>query len=1111
MIFFFNANGDLLKGKPDTVYQGSSNAGTIYAVAPLNPGLIADIYFTLPNGDEAGPYLLTNGGTVIEGKELPDGYALWFINLNSNLTQFAGDLTAQIGFYATEDMTAETADGVAQKVPVITTQAFNIVISRGVARTLPAEPTNDVYEQIVNTLTLLSQDISKISGIYPPASIKDIGEAAVTYNTTDGVVLKTTEQWMGTDGETFDIETERKFPIKGGKDIVIDVSADGKFVVVKNATTPIPESEKGKANGVATLDSGGLIPTSQLPTYVDDVIDGYIVGSTPFAADWLSKTPNGAPLTPERDKIYIVVSEGEYINIEYRWSGTVYAELGKTTPLSNTTGQSTEVGMTQKAITDELAKKQDTLAIYTINTAKEVTIPADDLAKIKADPNAVIVEIDSTRPSVETRFYKKGIDFIGGTVFVSIYTVVGAEVAEGCSIAYRSLNTTTGVLTARHETNATSLAEVRQEIEGKYLPKPSGNPTEDSLVKVSSVGTSSWIAISDIKVPIIEIPSASTGITQEQANIIINNKDVTILYGTTQKIIYRKFTEYELTTTHLAYFVQFGGANPDAAQKIKQLVLTVDLNNLTVSRVELEIPRVSFITGTDEDENDVVLQTKFAKAVFDTPAVKANPTLKGTEEELTALQVGLTKYKVPSGSGSGAGIDTLTDVNLTASGTTVAYDIASGVTVNSNGKFTYEGGEKDATTKVNVPIVAGKGIVIAKVADKEQVEAKVDINEAVRGGYNRTIEIGSDTLVNKIESIAIGSRSKVTGSTSVALGAACDVRNDFAIAVGFNARAHADSAIVIGNSAYSNKSIGIAIGHSAQILKGSSPESAIAIGYSVKVSEGNDIGLGYNININTNNCVVMGRYNESTVATDRFVLADGTSASAKHNYFKITQETAGDVTKYTAYLNDKKLLSEDEGLSKPSGNPTVDSVVKVSSTGTTSYLEIDTTATSASTNLITSGAVAAVEYSLSQSIAGCATEPDVSTFPENDDAFFMGEKTSHASKWLPKKQMTLKSHKIHFEAFDSGSTVGQYDDAFISVLCYTETHFTVDTLTTFMLATGQSYPVCSPSYGMVGYVRVSNAAGEITWEDKEGNNIALAGINENSYVVTDIQSFFPFE
>ena len=107
--------------------------------------------------------------------------------------------------------------------------------------------------------------------------------------------------------------------------------------------------------------------------------------------------------------------------------------------------------------------------------------------------------------------------------------------------------------------------------------------------------------------------------------------------------------------------------------------------------------------------------------------------------------------------------------------------------------------------------------------------------------------------------------------------------------------------------------------------------------------------------------------------------------------------------------------------------------------------------------------------------------------------------------------MTLKSHKIHFDAFDSGSTVGQYDDAFISVLCYTETPFTVETLTTFMLATGQSYLVCSPSNGMAGYVMLSNAAGEISWEDKEGNRIALSTIRTNDYTVTDIQSFFPFE
>ena len=43
---------------------------------------------------------------------------------------------------------------------------------------------------------------------------------------------------------------------------------------VKDANA-IPASEKGVASGVATLDSSGKVPSSQLPSYVDDVIEGY--------------------------------------------------------------------------------------------------------------------------------------------------------------------------------------------------------------------------------------------------------------------------------------------------------------------------------------------------------------------------------------------------------------------------------------------------------------------------------------------------------------------------------------------------------------------------------------------------------------------------------------------------------------------------------------------------------------------------------------------------------------------------------------------------------------------------------------------------------------------
>lgn len=98
----------------------------------------------------------------------------------------------------------------------------------------------------------------------------------------------------------------------------------------------IPATEKGAASGVATLDSNGLVPSSQLPSYVDDVVECYVVGSTPYAADWLSLTEDGAALTPESGKIYLIIGEGQYQNQEYRWGGTQYAQISESLALGDT-------------------------------------------------------------------------------------------------------------------------------------------------------------------------------------------------------------------------------------------------------------------------------------------------------------------------------------------------------------------------------------------------------------------------------------------------------------------------------------------------------------------------------------------------------------------------------------------------------------------------------------------------------------------------------------------------------------------------------------------------------------------------------------------------------
>ena len=84
------------------------------------------------------------------------------------------------------------------------------------------------------------------------------------------------------------------------------------------------ESEKGAANGVATLDANGFVPSSQLPSYVDDVIE-----AANFAA---------LPAEGEGGKIYVTLDD----NKTFRWGGSAYAEISASIALGETAGTAYE-------------------------------------------------------------------------------------------------------------------------------------------------------------------------------------------------------------------------------------------------------------------------------------------------------------------------------------------------------------------------------------------------------------------------------------------------------------------------------------------------------------------------------------------------------------------------------------------------------------------------------------------------------------------------------------------------------------------------------------------------------------------------------------------------
>lgn len=187
MIFFFKADGTLIKSAPETVYQGSAEAGKVYVVAPLNANMLVDVYYELPNGERWGAYLLENNGTVINNEELPDGWALWSTTLESAITQYAGTLKAQFGFYQS---------GKDDKVPLITSQGVTITIAKGVVRDLPSAPTADVYAQIVNAISSIKQDIANLPNEYlsntneDKIALKNNGAVEYSENATAGTIAR---------------------------------------------------------------------------------------------------------------------------------------------------------------------------------------------------------------------------------------------------------------------------------------------------------------------------------------------------------------------------------------------------------------------------------------------------------------------------------------------------------------------------------------------------------------------------------------------------------------------------------------------------------------------------------------------------------------------------------------------------------------------------------------------------------------------------------------------------------------------------------------------------------------------------------------------------------
>lgn len=135
---------------------------------------------------------------------------------------------------------------------------------------------------------------------------------------------------------------------------------------------------KGQPNGFASLDSKGLIPSSQLPAYVDDVIE--------------VATFNELPEVGEAGKIYVTLDT----NLTYRWSGTRYIEISQSLALGETssTAYAGDKGKVTTDIVTSIGTRVGLTTIVPSDTAVQINSMGIDRDDLDSRFNRRIVSLD---------------------------------------------------------------------------------------------------------------------------------------------------------------------------------------------------------------------------------------------------------------------------------------------------------------------------------------------------------------------------------------------------------------------------------------------------------------------------------------------------------------------------------------------------------------------------------------------------------------------------------------------------------------------------------------------------------------------------------------------
>lgn len=202
--------------------------------------------------------------------------------------------------------------------------------------------------------TLVSGDVTLAAGanmtINQTGSTITLVSTDTTYSAGNGLTLS---------GTSFSLPVTTS----GTGNVVTGITQTANGITVSLGSMPtaadlanyVPLSQKGAANGVASLDASGQVPASQLPSYVDDVLEGYYKTAD---GKFYKEAAYTNLIAGETGKIYVSLDT----NKTYRWTGTtfVYITSGAVDSVNGLTGvvvlNKSHVGLSNADNTADAAK-----------------------------------------------------------------------------------------------------------------------------------------------------------------------------------------------------------------------------------------------------------------------------------------------------------------------------------------------------------------------------------------------------------------------------------------------------------------------------------------------------------------------------------------------------------------------------------------------------------------------------------------------------------------------------------------------------------------------------------------------------------------------------------